>query len=675
MTLAHDIADTILEGFDKHYRLFREASARAKYRFVRGAWAGARESAKVRIEMYDRRVQEAVAILRESFPDAVGDESLWPEIKVAYIGRLHEHLQPECAETFYNSVACRLLDRRYYRNEYIFRRPAISTEHLVGEEPIYRCYYPRNAGLRTTIREALLGFGLASPFEDIDRDVGRIVRSLRQPHPDGWRVYDNLQIQVLASLFFRNKAAYAVGRIVNGSHEYPFALPLLRTQRGTVYVDALLLKAENIGRVFSLARSYFMVDMEVPSAYVAFLKSLLPSKPNAELYTMLGLQKQGKTLFYRDLAHHTRHSTDTFVVAPGARGMVMAVFTLPSFPYVFKVIRDWFEPPKDTDPRIVKEKYLMVKYHDRAGRMSDTLEYSNVALPLARFDPDARRGAPASRALGDRDRRRPARHPPSLHRAPNDPARRLHPRRGRGAPARGAPGVRRGHQGAGERRHLPRRHAPEELRRDALRPRRLLRLRRDRADAGLQLPPASHRQHDRRGDVGRAMVLRRAERRLSRGATGLPPPPGARSRDLCSSCTPTSPTRPSGSRRRSGSARGSRTISFRTRRRSASRGASRLLEPGVGEVVAEGRDGGGCGRSQAPLVRVRLREPSLEERILRLVSLLHGRGKGRRILFEAGHDDSSRSAPSDASALAGVHSKCFDRIQRSPSGTCGCLHT
>ena len=46
-------------------------------------------------------------MLRESFPDAAGDESIWPAIKVAYIGLLHEHLQPECAETFYNSVACR----------------------------------------------------------------------------------------------------------------------------------------------------------------------------------------------------------------------------------------------------------------------------------------------------------------------------------------------------------------------------------------------------------------------------------------------------------------------------------------------------------------------------------------------------------------------------------------
>jgi len=63
------------------------------------------------------------------------------------------------------------------------------------------------------------------------------------------------------------------------------------------------------------------------------------------------------------------------------------VFTLPSFPYVFKVIRDHFAPPKEMDRQTVKDKYLLVKYHDRVGRLADTLEYSLVALPVDRFDP------------------------------------------------------------------------------------------------------------------------------------------------------------------------------------------------------------------------------------------------------------------------------------------------
>jgi len=138
--------------------------------------------------------------------------------------------------------------------------------------------------------------------------------------------------------------------------------------------------------LFSFARAYFFVDMEVPAAYVSFLRWLMPKKPRAEMYMAVGLAKQGKTLFYRDLHYHLNHSSDRFVVAPGIKGMVMLVFTLPSFPYVFKVLRDRFAPPKDIDHETVKERYLLVKLHDRVGRMADTLEYSLVALPLERFE-------------------------------------------------------------------------------------------------------------------------------------------------------------------------------------------------------------------------------------------------------------------------------------------------
>src|SRR5690606_10753155 len=149
---------------------------------------------------------------------------------------------------------------------------------------------------------------------------------------------------------------------------------------------ALLLDEKSIGRLFSLERVYFFVDMEVPSAYVTFLSSLVPHKPRAEIYTMVGLQRQGKTIFFRDLEHHLKHSTDHFVLAPGTKGMVMLVFTLPSYPYVFKVIRDWFSPPKDVDRAHVEDRYRFVKLHDRVGRMADSLEYAHVAFPRARFE-------------------------------------------------------------------------------------------------------------------------------------------------------------------------------------------------------------------------------------------------------------------------------------------------
>jgi isocitrate dehydrogenase kinase/phosphatase len=385
VSLARDVAQTILEGFDKHYSLFRALSGRAKNRFEHADWPAQREATRARIEYYDTRVAEAVKLLSEKYPRL--DESLWKEIKLAYILLLHEHRQPECAETFFNSVACRVLDRQYYRNDYIFARPAVSTEHLDGREPTYHCFYPATRGFKRTIQEILSSYRLRAPFQDLKRDIRHLVRAVREHFPGRWHLHPNFQLQILSSMFYRNKAAYIVGRAINGSSVYPFVIPILQDEKGLAYVDALLLKPENIGRVFSLARAYFMVDMEVPSAYVEFLKTVLPSKPKAELYTLLGLQKQGKTLFFRDLREHLKHSTDTFVTAPGVKGMVMLVFTLPSFPYVFKVIRDWFPPPKDTDREVVEKKYLLVKQHDRVGRMADTLEYSYVAFPKKRFDP------------------------------------------------------------------------------------------------------------------------------------------------------------------------------------------------------------------------------------------------------------------------------------------------
>jgi isocitrate dehydrogenase kinase/phosphatase len=98
------------------------------------------------------------------------------------------------------------------------------------------------------------------------------------------------------------------------------------------------------------------------------------------------LQKQGKNIFYRDFLFHLRHSSDRFRIAPGIKGMVMLVFDLPSFPYVFKVIKDFYPPQKDTTREQIKGKYLLVKQHDRVGRMADTLEYSNVAFPRQRFE-------------------------------------------------------------------------------------------------------------------------------------------------------------------------------------------------------------------------------------------------------------------------------------------------
>ena len=384
--IAFDIARTILDGFDKHYRLFRQTSQAAKRHFETGAWAVAQQAARERIGFYDKRVRECVQVLEDEYEGAELNDDVWRELKLHYIGMLSGHKQPELAETFFNSVCCKILHRNYFHNDFIFVRPVVSTEYLETDEllPTYRVYYPAIDGLHFALKRIVTNFQLDCKFANLERDIGMVEERVKRMF-GGQPLEPNHQILVLSSLLFRNKGAYIVGKGINGNREYPFIVPILHNRHGQLILDTVLFDHEQITILFSFTRAYFMVDMEVPSAYVQFLRGLLPKKPRSEIYTILGLQKQGKTLFYRDYLQHLKHSSDRFEIAPGIRGLVMLVFALPSFPYVFKVIKDFFPPPKETSRAQIKEKYLLVKNHDRVGRMADTLEYSNVAFPLERF--------------------------------------------------------------------------------------------------------------------------------------------------------------------------------------------------------------------------------------------------------------------------------------------------
>jgi len=383
---AMSIAKVMLDGFNRHYQLIRHYGQQAKTLFEAGDWKGVHTAVRERIPSYDNRSNETARLLEEKYETNTLDNDTWQQVKLLYIGQLINHKQPELAETFFNSVCSRLLHRTYFHNAYIFARPAVSTEYILSDPPTYSSYYPLQNGLRQTIKQIVIDFDWQRPFEDLDRDVDFTLRTVEK-FLGGWpRAEPNIQIKVLYSAFYRNKAAYIFGKAINGHIETPFAIPVLHNPDGKLVLDTILLDSSWIVLLFSLSRAYFMVDMEVPSGYVQFLISMLPTnKPRSEIYTMLGLGKQGKTMFFRDLKDHLRHSEDKFIIAPGVLGMVMLVFTLPSYPYVFKIIRDVFAATKEVDHDTVKAKYMLVKKVDRVGRMADTLEFSLVALPKKRF--------------------------------------------------------------------------------------------------------------------------------------------------------------------------------------------------------------------------------------------------------------------------------------------------
>ena len=388
LSRARAIAHAILTVFNRHFRIFRETTQSARQHFIDGSWSAGRATSSDRISLYDTRVREAIAELRSRFGLDKAEPELWQEVKFQYLGLLYRHRQPELAETFYNSVFVGLFERHYYNNDNIFVRPAVSTERIEGEGPPFRSYYPTQDGWRVTLSRILDSIDLGLPLENKRRDMINIIRAIRGLR---WRsnyLARHFQLQILNTVFYRNKAAYIVGRAVNGADVYPMILPVLRNDRGEIYIDALVTDDDDVANLFSFARTYFLADCEVPSAVVHFLLSFLPSKSAADMYTAIGFHKQGKAEFYRDFLDHLRNSSDRLVTAPGIKGMVMLVFTLPSYPYVFKVIRDDFGATKKVTERDVVEKNRFVKRRDRVGRMADTWEFSYAAFPVERFDPE-----------------------------------------------------------------------------------------------------------------------------------------------------------------------------------------------------------------------------------------------------------------------------------------------
>lgn len=383
---SQQIAQSILTGFERHFSFFQEISSAARQRFERADWQAVREASAKRISFYDLRVKEAIGRLKASFDIESLDEQLWQEVKQIYTGLLRAHSRPELAETFYNSVFCRLFDRRYYDNDKIFIESQVDRQELTDRYRVYMSFQVDDGGLEGCVWDILSAFYFSLPYDDIERDCQRVAKSLAQQGrfetpPKA------LRFDVLESPFYRNKAAYLIGRMVYDDEIRPFILPLINNEQGALYVDALLTRGRHVEALFSFARAYFMAKTPVPTATVSFLKSIMPYKTLSELYMSIGLHKQAKNEFYRDLLSHLDESEDQFIRAAGTPGLVMQVFTLPSFPYVFKVIRDHFPPQKEVTHKQIKQRYLQVKKHDRIGRMADTLDFADVALPLNRIEP------------------------------------------------------------------------------------------------------------------------------------------------------------------------------------------------------------------------------------------------------------------------------------------------
>ncbi len=381
-------ARTILNGFESYFAEFEIITLAARTRFENADWQGMQQASRDRIDIYKVKSSSILTHVELIAGEQLRDYAFWADVRDIYARLIQGHNNFEIAETFYNSIYCAVFKHRKIRDEYSFVFSPQGDMPPADVSKVYRSYW-LNSGLHTLLKQLLDDYAFAIPYEDQGRDIANIERVVdRYLNKRFDMSRPGIEFQVLEHHFYRNKGAYIVGRIVCGDDSMPFVLPILHNEAGAVYVDTVLFGADKVSVIFSFTRSYFFVDVSIPSQYVLFLQQLMPAKPISEIYSAIGHNKHGKTYYYRCAFRHMQSTSDPFIIAPGIKGMVMSVFTMESYDFVFKIIKDRFTPPKEMTREQVMEKYRLVKRWDRVGRMADTQEFKNLAFARNRF-PDA----------------------------------------------------------------------------------------------------------------------------------------------------------------------------------------------------------------------------------------------------------------------------------------------
>ena len=383
--LAALCAEEICTAFHSYEARFDVITCRARERFLSRDWRGSFDDSAERLRVYSQTLDEIIPRISDLMKDRLYERQIWSAMKAVYSSLIARLLRWEIAESFFNSVTRRVFATEGVDQSIEFVDTDFDTPPQNRIQGVRRRYSARDLS-KVTIElltdESAAGF--PRPRWNRLEDAANIAAErLQQILPAS----HDYRIEILATVFYRGHGAYIVGSVQSNGSAIPIAYCLRYPDERGITLDALLHGEADLAILFSYTRAYFRVEAPSPFHLVRHLRELMPGKRFADLYNAIGFNRHAKTEFYRDFVRHLQHSADRFVSTEGARGMVMLVFTLPSYDAVFKVIRDHFDPPKESDRDDVMRRYRIVFEHDRAGRLVEAHEFEHLRIRRERFDP------------------------------------------------------------------------------------------------------------------------------------------------------------------------------------------------------------------------------------------------------------------------------------------------
>ncbi len=389
--LASLCAQTALQAFLDYQDRFRIVTRRARQRFLARDSFGSYADAAERLHLYGKVMDDLTLQIRDLMGIRFPDRTVWTAIKAVYSSLIAQTSAWEIAESFFNS-----LTRRVFTTEGVDQ--AIEFVDTDFDAPPASSFETgRRAHSGASLPELLLvaltdtssgGFAEES-WDDLALGVQIAAKRIEAAFPKCEGAVSAVSLEMITGVFYRGLGAYLLGQAIRESDNahLPIALCLRHPSPRGITLDAVLLGEVDLAILFSYTRAYFRVEVECPYELVRRLSELMPRKRLIDLYNAIGFHRHGKTEFYRDFVAHLHRSQDRFIAAEGTRGMVMLVFTLPSYDVVFKLIKDSFDFPKESSRSEVMRCYRFVFEHDRAGRLIEAHEFEHLRIARDRFDP------------------------------------------------------------------------------------------------------------------------------------------------------------------------------------------------------------------------------------------------------------------------------------------------
>ena len=389
--LAALCAEAAQHTFADYQRRFDEITRRARARFLAHDLKGSYADAAERLHLYGNVLDSLTTQITDLMGPRLRERNVWTAIKAVYSSFIAQSRAWEIGESFFNSLTRRVFATEGVDQAIEFVDSDFDAPPTSSPLDVRRIYsgaaFPELISAALTDPEA--GGFAAECWNELGVAVRLAAERVEAEFSGAARRGSKVRLEMINSAFYRGRGAYLVGRAVRDGDDgvgLPLAFCLRHERERGTTLDAVLFGEVDLSILFSYTRAYFRVNADCPHALVHSLWQLMPRKRLADLYNAIGFNRHAKTEFYRDFVAQLGVSADRFKTAEGTPGMVMLVFTLPSYDVVFKLIKDRFDPPKDTTPNEVMRRYKLVFEHDRAGRLVEAHEFEHLRIQRDRFE-------------------------------------------------------------------------------------------------------------------------------------------------------------------------------------------------------------------------------------------------------------------------------------------------